>query len=82
MNNNNGNKGKESDIITKKGFLISLPGKKKEIEVLIPYSDSKTSATLHDGEVILSESYEAEGTKIRVMADEALYARLRQYIIE
>ena len=56
--------------------------KKKEIEVLIPYSDSKTSATLHDGEVILSESYEAEGTKIRVMADEALYARLRQYIIE
>ena len=30
MNNNNGNKGKESDIITKKGFLISLPGKKKE----------------------------------------------------
>ena len=29
-NNNNGNKGKESDIITKKGFLISLPGKKKE----------------------------------------------------
>ncbi len=27
-NNNNGNKGKESDIITKKGFLISLPGKK------------------------------------------------------
>lgn len=30
MNNNNGNKGKESDIITKKGFLISLPGKKKD----------------------------------------------------
>ncbi len=28
MNNNNGNKSKESDIITKKGFLISLPGKK------------------------------------------------------
>ena len=60
----------------------ALPGKKKEIEVLIPYSDSKTAATLHDSEVILSESYEAEGTKIRIMADEALYARLRQYIIE
>ena len=28
-NNNNGNKGKESDISTKKGFLISLPDKKK-----------------------------------------------------
>ena len=59
----------------------ALPGKKKEIEVLIPYSDSKTAATLHDGEVILEESYEAEGTKIRILADEALYAKLRNYII-
>ncbi|MBQ8764405.1 MAG: GTPase HflX [Clostridia bacterium] len=60
----------------------TLPGKKKEIEVLIPYSDSKTAATLHDGEVILEESYEAEGTKIRILADEALYARLKKYIVE
>jgi len=30
-NNNNAGKGKESDIITKKGFLISLPGKKKDL---------------------------------------------------
>ena len=59
----------------------ALPGKKKEIEVLIPYSDSKTAATLHDGEVILEESYEAEGIKIKLMADESLYAKLRQYII-
>ena len=59
----------------------ALPGKKKEIEVLIPYSDSKTAATLHDGEVILEETYEAEGTKIKLMADESLYAKLRQYII-
>ncbi len=58
----------------------ALPGKKKEIEVLIPYSDSKTAALLHEGEVILEESYEAEGTKIRILADEALYARLRKYI--
>lgn len=29
-NNNNKSQGKESDIITKKGFLISLPGKKKD----------------------------------------------------
>ena len=30
-NNNNSGKGKESDITTKKGFLISLPGKKKDL---------------------------------------------------
>ena len=59
----------------------ALPGKKKEIEVLIPYLDSKTAALLHEGEVILEESYEAEGTKIKLLADEALYARLRQYIV-
>lgn len=58
----------------------ALPGKKKEIEVLIPYSDSKTAAVLHEGEVILEESYEAEGTKIKILADEALYARLKKYI--
>ena len=60
----------------------ALPGKKKEIEVLIPYSDSKTAAILHEEEVILEESYEAEGTKIRLLADEALYARLKKYIID
>ena len=59
----------------------ALPGKKKQIDVLIPYSDSKTAAQLHDGEVILAESYEADGTKITLMADESLYARLREYII-
>lgn len=30
-NNNNSGKGKDTDIITKKGFLISLPGKKKDV---------------------------------------------------
>lgn len=60
----------------------ALPGKKKEIEVLIPYSDSRTAAQLHDGEIILSESYEADGTKITLLADEMLYARLREYITE
>ena len=59
----------------------ALPGKKKEIEVLIPYSESRISSMLHDGEVILEETYEESGTKIRLMADEALYARLRQFIL-
>ncbi len=59
----------------------ALPGKKVQIEVLIPYSDSKTAALLHEDEVILEESYEAEGTKMVLLADEALYARLRNYIV-
>lgn len=59
----------------------ALPGKKKEITLLIPYSDSKTAALLHNDEVILSESYEAEGTKITLLADSALIGKMEKYII-
>ena len=59
----------------------ALPGKKREIEVLIPYSDSRTAALLHESEVIIEESYEAEGTRVKLLADEAMCARLSAYII-
>ena len=59
----------------------ALPGKKREIEVLIPYSDSRTAALLHESEVIIGESYEAEGTRVKLLADEALCARLEKYIV-
>lgn len=59
----------------------ALPGKKKRIEVIIPYSDSGTAARLHNGEVIFSESYENDGIKIDLLADEILYAKLKDYIV-
>lgn len=59
----------------------ALPGKKVQIDVLIPYSDSKIAALLHEDEVILSESYEADGTKMTLLADAALYSKLRNYIV-
>ena len=54
-NNNNGNKGKESDIITKKGFLISLPGKKNSsdaqssINLAKPINEPKAAAERSEG---------------------------------
>ena len=60
----------------------ALPGKKRRIEVLIPYSDSKTAAKLHEGEVIFSEKYEGDGVRIDLLADDILYARLKKYIAE
>ena len=60
----------------------ALPGKKRRIEVLIPYSDSKTAATLHEGEVIFSEKYEDGGVRIDLLADDILYSRLKKYIAE
>jgi GTP-binding protein HflX len=57
----------------------ALPGKKKRIEVLIPYADSGTAAKLHDGEVIFSEEYTDTGIKVDLLADEILQAKLKQY---
>ena len=57
----------------------ALPGKKREITVLIPYSNSKDAALLHDGEVILSEDYTDAGIKITLLADDALYPKLKKW---
>lgn len=59
----------------------ALPGKKKRIEVLIPYSDSGVAAKLHDGEVIYSEEYTDTGIKVDLLADEILQAKLKEWII-
>lgn len=59
----------------------ALPGKKRRIEVLIPYAASGEAAKLHEKEVIFAESYENDGIKLDLLADEALYARLKQYLV-
>jgi len=56
MNNNNNQKGKESDIITKKGFLISLPGKKN--------GASQTESSIHlSGEAVQGKQDNAKDGK-------------------
>ncbi|MBO5059992.1 MAG: GTPase HflX [Clostridia bacterium] len=58
------------------------PGKKKEICVLIPYTEGSLVSELHKNQKILSEEYTAEGTKMLLLADSVTYAELRQYITE
>lgn len=60
----------------------ALPGKKKRIEVLIPYADSGVAAKLHDGEVIFSEEYTDTGIKVDLLADKILEAKLKTYILK
>lgn len=57
----------------------ALPGKKREVRLLIPYAESRTAAILHETEIITDEAYEADGIKMTVTADEALYAKIKQY---
>ncbi len=57
----------------------ALPGKKREVSLLFPYSDSGEAARLHDTEVILEEEYTDAGIKMRILADEAVYARVKKW---
>lgn len=68
------------DLIYQIGELA--PGKKKEICVIIPYSDGALVNDLHTNQKVLAEEYIAEGTKIRLLSDSITYNKLRAYIIE
>lgn len=58
------------------------PGKKKELCVLVPYSEGGLVNRLHENQKILSEEYTDRGTKIRLLADSATYDALKEYITE
>ncbi len=58
------------------------PGKKKEISVLIPYSEGALVSRLHETQKILSEDYTETGTRIRLLADSSTYSNLKEYITE
>ena len=72
--------GKNIDVLMR---LIekTAPGQKKEISVLVPYSEGSLVSRLHEEQKILSEEYVAEGTKITLLADSAAYETLKNYII-
>lgn len=58
------------------------PGKKKEISVLIPYTNGAMVNELHKNQKILEEEYTESGTKLRLLADSITYAALKEYILE
>lgn len=58
------------------------PGKKKEICVLIPYSEGALVSYLHETQKILSEEYTEKGTKINLLADSETYNGLKDYVEE
>jgi GTP-binding protein HflX len=56
------------------------PGKKKQIKVLIPYSEAKMVNGLHENQKVISEEYKENGIEIELLADEAEFRRLHDYI--
>lgn len=59
-----------------------VPGKKKEVTLLIPFSMGRILSLLHDNCTILKEDYTEHGTKISCMLDSESYAKLREYVLE
>lgn len=58
-----------------------VPGKKHEVELLIPYSETRHVSTLHESQMVLSEEYGEDGIKIKALIDAIYYDKLRKFII-
>lgn len=58
------------------------PGKKQEILILLPYSLGGELSEIHTNQKVISEEYTENGIKIRFLADEATFDRLKKYRTE
>ncbi len=59
-----------------------VPGKKKRVKLLIPFSDGAALSRLHNEQTVLSEQYEAEGTLLDAYVDTQAYAEFKNYLCE
>ena len=57
-----------------------LPGKRRKMELLIPYSDGGALHILRTEGELLSEEYTEDGICVTCMADAALYAAYKKYL--
>ena len=59
-----------------------VPGKKKEVTLLVPYDKGQILSQLHGAQTVVSEEYLAEGTKITCLLDAADYNKYRDFLAE
>ncbi len=59
----------------------AVPGKKEKVFLLIPYSEGAIVESLHKNQLVISEDYTENGTKICAMIDEICYNKLRNYVV-
>lgn len=55
---------------------------KKDIEVLIPYTDGKTASLVHERCEIIMEEHTEYGIKLKLYADDEMEKRLENYVID
>lgn len=59
-----------------------VPGKKRKVTLLIPFSQGKILSELHRDHTVISEEYTEHGTQITCLLDAESYAKLRNFYIE
>ena len=59
-----------------------VPGKKKEVTLLIPYQMGHILSQIHSTQTVLCESYEEQGTRVTALLDAVSYSKHREYVLE
>lgn len=59
-----------------------VPGRKREVEIKLPYNEAKLVSLLHENQVVINEEYEQDGIMIRALIDATCYEKMRQYIVK
>lgn len=59
-----------------------VPGKKKEVTLLIPYQMGQILSQIHDAQTVLKECYEEQGTRVTALLDAVSYSKYREFVLE
>ncbi len=59
-----------------------VPGKKKQVTLLIPFSEGHILPELHNNHTVLSENYTENGTCVVCLLDAQTYAKFRNFVLE
>lgn len=58
------------------------PGKKRQVSVLVPYTQGSLVSELHKNQKVISEEYTETGTLLSILVDSVAYEQIKEYIIE
>lgn len=59
-----------------------VPGRKKQVALLIPFAEGQVLSELHGNHTVLSEDYTENGTRVTCLLDAPAYAKFRNYVLE
>ena len=60
----------------------TVPGKRHEMTILVPYSDTAIITDMRKNDSIVSEDFTPRGTLLHIMADEKAYKEYKKYLYE